>query len=161
MSLAHADGNRIYALFASAGLAAVHQIADATANPPVSTALVGVPNAFGGGQSFYDQCIAVDRPVVPAAQDLDGTADGAIDRLYIGGDTLWLVGPQESVASLWVVDVQAAHTVAAAPDISTTGVPPAGAGATQAGLVGDTVHPDVHVIRLVGSTRQPNGVGGL
>ena len=150
VSLAHAAGNRVYALFASAGVAAVRQIGDATANPPVATPLVGVPNAFGGGQSFYDQCIAVDRPTVPAAQDLDGTADGAVDRLYIGGDTLWLAAQQENVASLWVVDVQAAQTVTAAPGISTTGLPPAGDGAIQPGLVGNTVHPDVHVIRLVG-----------
>ncbi len=151
ISLARADGDRIYALFASAGPAAIHQIVDATLNPPVAVALNNVPDCFVTGQSNYDQCIVVDRAPVPAAQDLDGTADSTVDRLYYGGSAFSPNGVGGWVASLWAVDVQAAQTVVAAPGISRVGAPPAGDGATDAGLVGNTVHSDVHVIRLVGA----------
>lgn len=151
ISLARAAGNRIYALYASGGPAVVGQIADATVTPPVSVVVNGVPNAFVAGQSDYDQCIAVDRAPVPALQDLDGTADSTVDRLYIGGDTVSPTGVGGWVGSVWVVDVQAARTAVPAPGISTVGAPPLGAGATDAGLVGNTVHADIHVIRLVGA----------
>lgn len=150
LSLARAAGNRIYTLYASGGAGVVEQIPDATLSPPVSAVVNGVPAVFGRGQADYDQCIAVDRAPVPAAQDLDGTADSTVDRLYLGGDTLLPTGVPEWVGSVWVVDVQAALTVVPAPGISTVGAPPLGVGATDAGLVGNTIHPDVHTIRLTG-----------
>jgi len=146
ISLAVAAGNRVYALFASGGPAAVHQIADATLNPPVSQPLLNVPNAFVTGQSDYDQCIVVDRAPVPALQDLDGTADSTVDRLYYGGSAFSPTGTGGWVASLWAVDVQAGLAVVAAPGLSTLAD-----SATDAGLIGNTVHSDVHVIRLVGA----------
>lgn len=151
MSLAVAAGNRVYALCVSAGAASVYQIPDATLNPPVGAAVNGVPaTLFRGGQADYDQCIVVDRAPVPVASDLDGTADGVVDRLFLGGDTVNPTGTSDWAASLWAMDVQAATTLQPAPGLSTTGVPPAGDGATDAGLVGNNVHPDVHVVRLSG-----------
>jgi len=150
LSLALAAANRIYVLCAAGGAATVYQIPDATVNPPVASAVGGVPAVFGSGQADYDQCIVVDRAPVPMAGDLDGTGDGFVDRLYLGGDTLTPAGTNDWAAALWVMDVQAALTLQPAPGLSTLGSAPAGDGATDAGLIGNNVHPDVHVVRLSG-----------
>ena len=150
LSLALAAANRIYVLCAAGRVATVYQIPDATLNPPVATAVGGVPAVFGQGQADYDQCIVVDRAPVPMASDLDGTGDGIVDRLYMGGDTLVPTGTSDWAAAIWVMDVQAAVTLQPASGLSTMGLAPLGDGATDAGLVGNNVHPDVHVIRLVG-----------
>jgi len=150
ISIALAAANRIYVLCAAGGAATVYQIPDATLNPPVAALVGNVPAVFGSGQADYDQCIVADRAPVLMANDLDGTGDGFVDRLFMGGDTITPTGTSDWAAAMWVMDVQAAVTLQPAPGLSTTGVAPAGDGATNAGLVGNNVHPDVHVIRLAG-----------
>ena len=142
MTIAHATGNRFYVLgelLSAAGAATptLWQIADLSIAAPAAVNVGGVPAGLWPGQRDYDQALAVD--VV-----------GATDRIYIGGSTVQLP-TGNYCASLWCFDTAVPATpLAAAATISGTAAPPAGAGADQAGLIGNNVHADVHVIRLTG-----------
>ncbi len=117
---------------------------DATATPPVATRVRGVPGDLWGTQRDYDQAIAATV-----------TTAGA-DRVFIGGSTVQPV--REWSASLWAYDVggtAAAPQLVAAVGLARTGAPPGGDGADRAGLVGNTVHADVHTIRVVGAAASP------
>jgi hypothetical protein len=108
--------------------------------------VAGVPAGLWGTQRDYDQAIAVDAGAGPAGAD----------RVYLGGDAA-RVGAQWG-ASLYCFDVigPAPFALQPAPRISTTNLPSfpvaasTGAGANQAGLIGNNVHPDVHAIALAG-----------
>ena len=146
MSLANPTGGRVYAL-GDNGAPTLWQIVDLTVPAPSATAVPGVPANIWGTQRDYDQCIAVD-PVT-------GT-----DRIYLGGSTVQPIpGSTDWNASLWCFDLPAPPAaigagLVASPGISDTAVPGGGisnrAGADQAGLIGNAVHADVHVIRLAG-----------
>ena len=145
MSFAIAEDARLYVLgdVMAAGpppTATIWRIPAISATPPVATKLTGVPVVFtdlGRSQRDYDQAIAVD--VIPGAP--------ATDRLYFGGN-FFDRSPTESPASVWCFDVTPALALAPVNGISQTGAPPTGANANPAGMIGDTVHPDIHVIRL-------------
>jgi hypothetical protein len=144
MSLSSPVGVRMYALGEvnpAAGLApAVWLIPDVTAATPAATQVSNVPSDLWGTQRDYDQAIAV-------------TTAGANDRVYLGGSTKQSSPTSNWDASLWCFDVNpaaAAPALAPAAGVSTTGSPPAGDGAGVAGLVGNNVHADVHVLRLTG-----------
>jgi hypothetical protein len=144
MSLANAEGtDRVYVLgdvqpgAPGTTTAKVWQITGASGAAPSATPVGGVPpvwrrNSLGKNQRDYDQCIAVD--VV-----------GGVDRLYLGGN---VAGPG---ASVWCKDVGAGPALGPTTGVSRTGTPPGGEGAAIAGLVGDDVHADVHMIRLAGT----------
>ena len=149
LSLAHATGNRVYVLgeLAVGGPPAVNtptlwQIANADAAAPATpsaTTVPGVPAGIWPGQRDYDQAIAVE-------------VTGATDRIYLGGSTVRPYAAGEWAASLWCFETAVPPTpLAPVAGISTTGAPPAGAGADQAGLIGNNVHADVHAIRLTGT----------
>lgn len=115
---------------------------------PVATPVPGLPSsadlwsfdtATGTTQRDYDQAIA--------AESVAGT-----DRVFIGGSTVAPISQWS--ASLWAYDIGGtalAPTAGAATGLSRTGAPPGGDGADQPGLVGNTVHPDVHTITITGS----------
>ncbi|MFC7496388.1 MULTISPECIES: hypothetical protein [unclassified Nocardioides] len=124
---------------------ALFQVADITVAAPAAVNVNGVPADLWGTQRDYDQAIATERV-------------GGVDRVYLGGSTVW--GGEEFVASLYCFDVGAGPALGPATGISRTGAPapppppapPAGAGdgADTAGLIGNNVHADVHTIRLAG-----------
>ena len=122
ISLAAVDDKRVYVLYTNRwnGRGLVRQIADATLDvtkpAPVAAAQVsGMPVIFSKGQGDYDQCIAVDRAPVAAAADLDGTNDGLVDRLYLGGDALLPTGGNDFCAELWIMDMKAGRQLGPAP----------------------------------------------
>jgi hypothetical protein len=147
MSLAHATGTRIYVLGDLGGSATVWQIPSASVPAPAATVVPGTPAGLFGTQRDYDQAIAVDSV-------------GATDRVYLGGSTVQAAAGGNWSAALWCFDTPAppaAAALAPSPTLSSLGAPPAGAGADQAGLIGNNVHADVHAIRLAGAagpTRQ-------
>lgn len=78
------------------------------------------------------------------AHGLAATGTGT-DQVYVGGLTLQLAVNRQWQASLWAFNVNAATgALTAIPGVSDT----AGAGADQAGLIGNNVHADVHAIRV-------------
>lgn len=104
------------------------------------------------GQRDYDQAIEVTTYTPAAAPP--GTRT---DRVYIGGSLIRnAAGFTSFNASIWAYDVNAPNLVAA-PGVSDQ---PAGVthGANLPGLIGNTIHPDVHVLRKAtnadGTTRQ-------
>ncbi|GAA2760088.1 hypothetical protein [Actinopolymorpha rutila] len=143
MSLAVAEADRVYVLgdqqpgAPSATVAGVWRIAAAASATPTAESIAGVPtvwqgNSLGKNQRDYDQTIAVD--VV-----------GGVDRIYLAGNT------SDAGASLWCLDVSVGPALVPTAGVSRTGVPPGGEHATSGGLIGDGVHPDVHMIRLAGT----------
>lgn len=163
------DNNRVYVLGevdTTPGVAGnvptphVWQIANPTAAPGaiVANALANVPanNQLWPGQRDYDQAIEVTTRTTAA-----GPPPVRTDCVYIGGS---LVGPlgwaggtvpglQNWNASIWAFDVAGANLVPS-PGVSDV---PAGTthAANQAGLVGNHVHPDVHVLRKATNTANP------
>lgn len=152
-SLAEVAGTgRFYVLGDVAGappVPTVWQVPSITATPPVATAVPGLPSGAdlwsfsatsGTSARDYDQAIAADSV-------------GGTDRVYVGGSTF---SPRsEWSASLWAYDVGgtvAAPTLGPAIGLSRTGGPPGGDGADTPGMVGNTVHADVHAIRVTGPT---------
>ena len=148
------SGNRVYVLGETAPMTiSFSRIADASIAAPVVSAVSGVTNALwqvslaSGNQRDYDQAIAVD-------------ASGPNDRVFLGGSSAQPFVGADWGASLWCYDVMVAPPVpppptpfiaVPAPGISDVAPPPAGAAADTAGLVGNTVHGDVHAIRLAGT----------
>jgi hypothetical protein len=111
---------------------------DASATPAVAEQVRGVPGDLWGAQRDYDQALAV-------------TPTASTDRVFVGGSTVQPV--REWSASLFVYDVDTTTVpprLLPASGLSRTGAPPGGDGADRAGLVGNTVHADVHTIRVVG-----------
>ena len=145
MSLAHATGNRFYAL-GETDRARVWQIADASVVPVVATnvpGLVGTADLWGtgnGSQRDYDQAVAVD-------------ADPAGDRLYVGGAVIDPRPGADWSASLWAYDVSPAPALTIPRALAGRGAPPANAGADRNGLIGNNMHGDVHSIRVTGPAR--------
>ncbi|GLC24870.1 cell envelope integrity protein TolA [Roseisolibacter agri] len=144
MSIAGPIGTRVYVLgertVAGTQTPTLWQVADVTIAAPAATVVAGVPANLWGTQIDYDQCVAV--------LDAAGT-----DRVFFGGSTVKPFGTAEWSASLWCFDVGAGPALNAAPGISQVGVPTTAAspqaGADVAGLIGNNVHADMHVIRLV------------
>ena len=150
-SLAEVPGTgRVYVLGEVGGTPPVPtawQVPSTTATPPVATSVTGLPTGAdlwsydattGTTSRDYDQAIAVESA-------------GGTDRVYVGGSVIAPI--REWSASLWAYDVGgtvAAPTLGPATGLSRTGAPPGGDGADQAGLVGNTLHPDVHAIRVAG-----------
>ncbi len=119
----------------------------AGAAPTAAIRVRGVQSRLWPGQRDYDQAIDVDVVTVGA--------NPAVHRVYLAGSYFEAV-PNTFDASLWCYDVQANDTLAPAPGISRHGNPGAGAGAGDgapvASFIGQGVHADVHVVRLVGDT---------
>jgi len=149
-SLAVGAASTLYFLGDGGGVPGLWQIPAAAgpAVPAAATLVAGVPATLWGTQRDYDQAIAVDAGAGPAGAD----------RVYLGGSTVKAhVGAQWG-ASLYCFDVigPAPFGLQAAPRISTTNLPSSpiaastGAGANQAGLIGNNVHADVHAIALAG-----------
>ncbi|MGZ8456363.1 MAG: hypothetical protein ACXWZ4_07165 [Gemmatirosa sp.] len=144
LSLAGPVGTRAYVLgerlVGGTRTPTLWRVADITIAAPAATVIPGLPANLWGTQRDYDQCIAVF--------DAAGT-----DRVFVGGSTVKPHATAEWSASLWCFDVSAAPALVAAPRISQTGVPTTAAspqaGADVAGLVGNNVHADMHVIRVV------------
>ena len=117
------------------------------AAPTAAIRVRGVQSKLWPGQRDYDQAIDVDVVAVGA--------NPAVHRVYLAGSYFEAV-PSTFDASLWCYDVQANDTLAPAPGISRRGDPGAGAGAGDgapvASFIGQGVHADVHVVRLVGDT---------
>ncbi|WP_328994356.1 hypothetical protein OG394_07940 [Kribbella sp. NBC_01245] len=142
MSFANPAADRVYVLgdrqtgAPTATDAAVWRIPAAAAATPTADLLTGVPmvwlrNSLGKNQRDYDQTIAVDIVA-------------GVDRIYLGGN---VASPS---ASVWCMDV-AGSALVPAPGVSRVGAPPGGDGASTAGLIGDDIHPDVHMIRFAGA----------
>ncbi len=141
-------GSHLYVLGEASSTPSVWKVAGVFDPAPTAVSLTGVPNPLWGspppGQRDYDQAIAVDL--------FAGT-----ERVYLGGS--YSRGAPHA-ASLWCFDVTGAALVAS-PGISTklavaAPFPPDGAGADEDGLIGQSVHADVHSIRVVapgGTTR--------
>lgn len=141
-------GERHQTVPAAADLPSVWRI-DPTAAAPAATLLTGVPDVWtrskttGKNQRDYDQAIAVDEAV-------PGT-----DRVYLGGNFLergLVISPTLMPASVWCLDVPIAGTaLVPTPGVSRPGsVAAGGDSANPAGLIGDDIHPDVHMIRFAG-----------
>lgn len=150
MSLARGSGNRVVLLGETGGTPTLWVIPDATLATPVATAVsTALPAGLWPGQRDYDQALAVDP----------GVGVGGADRVYVGGSVVMPRPGTDWGASLYCFDVvpPAPFTLAPALGISTTAPPapppplPPGAGADQAGLIGNNVHGDVHCIRLTGA----------
>jgi hypothetical protein len=155
MSFAKPAASRVYVLgerrrlAPAADLASVWRIDPISAATPSATLLTGVPEVWrraptGKNQRDYDQAIAVD-PV-----------SATTDRVYLGGNFVLrgaVISPTVMPASTWCLDVPVAGTaLAPAPGISRPGTVAAGGdGANPAGLIGDDIHPDVHMIRFAGA----------
>jgi hypothetical protein len=141
LSIALATGPRLYVLGELAGppvAPTLWQIPDISVAAPAATMVPGVPANLWGTQRDYDQALAVD--VV-----------GGLDLIYLGGSTVAPSAGANWSASLWCFQTPvAAPALAPATNVSTLGVPP-GAGADQAGLIGNNVHADVHAIKLTGA----------
>ena len=135
MSLAHAADARIYLLGEAAAPVAptLWRVPDVTASAPAATVVPGLPGALWPGQRDYDQALAV-------------TANGAQDRVFVGGSGLVPPNNTEFSAALYAFDVGAGPQLVPAAGLATTAAPPAGAGADVAGLIGNNVHADVHRI---------------
>jgi hypothetical protein len=155
LSLSVAPSGTLYALGENlAGAPTVWQLTAPLAaplvNPPVTArnvpATLWQPPA-GSNQRDYDQAIVAD------------TSDtvGVVDRVYLGGSTVRPRPTDEWSASLYCFDVTppvlpaVQPTLTAPATVSATANPPGGSGADQAGLVGNNLHADVHVIRLTGA----------
>jgi hypothetical protein len=148
MSLAVAQGNRIYLLGETGGLPTLWQIPNATLATPVATSIPALPATLWPNQRDYDQAIAVD--VV-----------AGVDRVYIAGSAVLVRAGGDYGASMYCYDVIPTpppvvppippFSLTAANGIARTGVPPGGDGADKAGLIGNNVHGDVHAIRLTGA----------
>ncbi len=154
VSLSVAPSGALYALGENlAGAPTVWQVT-APLSTPIATPAVTALNVpatlwlppLGQSQRDYDQAIATD------------TIAG-VDRVYLGGSTV-VPGPapnNEWSASLYCFDVTPPVLPAVQPTltppaaVSAVGNPPGGAGADQAGLIGNNLHADVHVIRLTGA----------
>lgn len=145
MSFANPAADRVYILgdrqtgAPTATDAAIWRIPSANAATPTADLLTGVPmvwlrNPLGRNQRDFDQTIAVDVVTIAGVD---------VDRIYLGGN---VAAPS---ASVWCMDV-VGSTLVPAPGVSRVGPPPGGDGATTAGLIGDDVHPDVHMIRFAG-----------
>ena len=148
------SGNRIYLIGETGPMAiSLTRIADASVAAPVAAAVSGVTNnlwqiaAAFGNQRDYDQAIAVD-------------ASGANDRIFVGGSSAQAFAGADWGASLWCYDIvvpppapppPAPFAAVPAPGVSDAAPPPAGAAADTAGLVGNSIHGDVHTIRLAGT----------
>ncbi|HZC26437.1 MAG TPA: hypothetical protein VE287_05395, partial [Actinopolymorphaceae bacterium] len=144
MSFANPEADRVYVLgdrelrqTPYTTVASLWRIPAAGGATPTAEAIAGVPevwhtNSLGKNQRDYDQAIAVD--VV-----------GGVDRVYLGGNTA------PDGASVWCVDVSVGPALVPTAGVSRTGVPPGGDGATMGGLIGNTIHPDVHMIRFAGA----------
>ena len=150
MSLANPAADRVYVLGERRQLVPVvsdipslWRVETMNAAAPAADRVAGVPPLWtrastGKNQRDYDQAIAVD--VV-----------GGTDRVYLAGNVI-VLGPTQHAASVWCFNVKMpAKTLEAVPDISRAGTPPAGDGASVAGLVGDDIHVDVHTVRLAGA----------
>lgn len=145
---ANDDADRVYVLgdvdtnpSANPSLKIPHvwQIANPADAAPVANPLNNVPSAANlwDGQRDYDQAMVVttrNTALVPPPV--------RTDRVYIGGSTVEL---NNWNASIWAFDVNGNNLVPS-PGVSDQ---PAGtnAGATRAGLIGDSVHPDVHALK--------------
>ncbi|MCA0322478.1 MAG: hypothetical protein LCH60_07885 [Actinobacteria bacterium] len=148
------SGNRLYLLGETGPMAiSLTRIPDASIAAPAAAAVSGVTNALWqiapalGNQRDYDQAIAVDT-------------SGANDRVFVGGSSAQAFVGADWGASLWCYDIVAAppapppptpFIAQAAVGISDTAAPPAGAAADTAGMIGNSVHGDVHAIRLAGT----------
>lgn len=151
-SLAVGAASTLYFLGDGGGVPGLWRIPNAVgpAVPAAATAAGGVPAGLWGTQRDYDQAIAVDAGAGPAGAD----------RVYLGGSTVTAhAGVRvQPGASLYCFDVigPAPFTLQPAPRISTINPPSfpvaasTGAGANQAGLIGNNVHADVHAIALAG-----------
>jgi hypothetical protein len=149
MSLSEAAPGRVYVLGEVVGVPSdvptLWQLPGAIAPVPAAVVVPGLPNKndLWGGQQEYDQAIAVD-------------GDVAVDRIYVGGSTIMPRANTDWSASLWCFEVPvppaAPGALVPSPGISTIGTPtaanPTRAGADQPGLIGNTVHADIHAIRL-------------
>ena len=155
-SLAAGAASTLYFLGDGGGAPGLWRIPNAVgpAVPAAAAAVGGVPAGLWGTQRDYDQAIAVDAGAGPAGAD----------RVYLGGSTVKAHPGAQWGASLYCFDVigPAPFALQPAPRISTTNPPSfpvaasTGAGADQAGLIGNNVHADVHAIALAGpaATRQ-------
>lgn len=110
-----------------------------TGSVPTSAQLWGTGN---GSQRDYDQAIVVITHTTST-----GPPPVRTDRIYIGGSLIWVTGWN---ASIWALDVTGG-AISPAPGISDQ---PAGVthGADILGLVGNTIHPDVHTLRKATNT---------
>ncbi|MDO6442333.1 hypothetical protein [Marinobacter sp. 2_MG-2023] len=162
MSLAvNDDNNRIYVLgevdtnpFAdnSPLVAHVWQIANPGAIAPAvpnATPLNNVPTTadLWPGQRDYDQAIVV------TTRASDSSPPARIDRVYIGGSLIWLTNWN---ASIWAFDVSGNNLIPSpgvSDQITNTSEGPVGPG-----LIGHTVHPDVHSLR---KANNPDGTNQI
>ncbi|GAA4587018.1 hypothetical protein BJY16_008102 [Actinoplanes octamycinicus] len=107
---------------------------------PRATRIAGVPKMLWGGQRDFDQALVVE-------------SRGDLDRVYLGGSGLDPgLRHGDHCAALYCFEVPArtGRRLAPVAGISRTGLTGGGAGAVHQGLIGNTLHPDVHVIRLAG-----------
>ncbi len=154
LSLASAPGtNRVYVLArlprtAGAPVTAtdtptLFRIADITAATPAAVNVPGVPILLWEGQGNYDQTVAVE------------VLAGGQDRVFLGGCT-HEAPANNFMGGVWCFDVTTAPALGLTPaaGISRVGAPTPGGGGDGAdapGLVGNTIHPDIHMIRVVGT----------
>ena len=114
------------------------RVPDITVGAPTASRVNGVPLLLWPAQRDYDQAIAAQRV-------------GTNDRIYLGGSYFDLT-QADFGASLWCFDVSATGaTLGAASGVSRMGSPPGGDGADVLGHIGNNVHADVHVVRVVGT----------
>jgi hypothetical protein len=162
MSLARAGtSDRVYVLgdvrtgLPKDSLATVWQIQAMASATPSATKIANPPKPLwtwiDRSQRDYDQCIVVN--VLPGPPD--------IDRVYLGGSFV-IAGNMK--ASVWCLDVGPGPGFIAAPGISRHGTPvqppgSGGDGAVTDGLIGDNIHPDVHIIRVAPTTPPQVWVG--
>ncbi|SFE46143.1 hypothetical protein SAMN04487869_10895 [Marinobacter sp. DSM 26671] len=117
----------------------IWQIANPGDAAPIANPLNNIPSAANlwPGQRDYDQAIVVttrNTALVPPPV--------RTDRVYIGGS---LIQVNNWNASIWAFDVNGNNLVPS-PGVSDQPVG-TNSGATQPGLIGDAVHPDVHSLR--------------
>jgi hypothetical protein len=155
LSLSTLVGSRVYILFTTSDIPSgstnkkhepwLYRIPDANAaaGPGDAVRVRGVPSSLfsdSDAQREHDQAITVEQV-------------GADDRVWLGGSAITPYSGADWSACLYafrVVETGAgAPSLAAVTDVSRTGAPPAGEGANIAGLVGNSVHADVHCVRAV------------
>ena len=119
----------------------VWQIANPASATPVANFLNNVPSTdnLWRSQRDYDQAILVTTRNTEVAPPAVRT-----DRVYLGGATVQV---NNWNASIWAFDVNGNNLVPS-PGVSDQPVG-TNAGATQPGLIGDGVHPDVHALKKV------------
>jgi hypothetical protein len=137
----------------------VDVFADHSVVGTVTIVPVAPPTLFGV-QGDYDQAMVVEFVDKRAGHPEDVDAD----RIFLGGSATKVTTPTQVdyCASLFCLETANPATsnspLVPVKNISRIGNPPTGDGASAPGLIGRNVHPDVHVIKLVGPKEGPRHV---